>query len=265
MRLEDATILVVDDEQDLREIFAGWLTRKGCKTLTAANGAEALKILETEKIDVLVSDIRMPVMSGVALVRCIYEMKLVIPSIIFVSGFGDVDPREMYGLGVEALMEKPLGRKDLLSALEGSLIEREQLWLTPPAEPAEQSVAVERESLGEAMHTCGFQLGRGGCCFITNHPLEAEKTIDLSIHFAREGLSLKARGKVRWVDKETVQAGMSFEYLYPECREWIIEAIRNGAYCSFIPQCLRNLSGDPLTKDARGSLPVPDLVGGVVT
>ena len=132
MRLEEATILVVDDEPDLREIFSAWLQHAGCVVLTAANGAEALEILAVRKIDALVSDIRMPVMDGITLVRAIYERKLAIP-IILVSGYANAEPVEMYGLAVEALMEKPLNRKDLLRVLENSLIEREQKGLAFPA------------------------------------------------------------------------------------------------------------------------------------
>jgi CheY-like chemotaxis protein len=247
MKLEDATILVVDDERELREIFAAWLGRKGCTVLTAANGAEALTLLETAKVDVLVSDIRMPVMGGVALVRRVFELELDIPSIIFVSGYGDVETREMYGLGVEALMEKPLSRKDFIRTLEKCLMAPEELWLTPSATPMAQSVALRIEDLGDAARAFRFQLGRGGCCFPSGPPpeseqtperwvpLEAEKTIDLSVHFAHEGLTLNAQGRVRWVDHETAQAGMTFDYLAPECRAWVIGAMRNGAYRSFIP------------------------------
>jgi len=237
MRLEEATVLVVDDEKDLREIFGAWLGRKGCRVLTAANGAEALEILDREKVDVLVSDIRMPIMGGVALVRAVYERKLEIPSIIFVSGYGDVEPREMYGLGVELLMEKPLSRKDLLRALEESLVDRDQLWRTPSGQPMVQILELELGNLPQAMERCEFHLGRGGCCFKAGQELEEEKTINLSIRFERDEICVKAQGTVRWFDKLSMCAGVSFDYLYPECREWTIGAMRSKTSRSFIPQC----------------------------
>ena len=42
MRLEEATVMVVDDEPELREIFSAWLGRKGCRVLTASNGQEEI-------------------------------------------------------------------------------------------------------------------------------------------------------------------------------------------------------------------------------
>lgn len=237
VKLDEATVLIVDDELELREIFSNWLGRKGCKVLTAANGAEALKTIEIEKIDVLVSDIRMPIMGGLELVRTIYSRGLLIPSIIFVSGFGDVEPREMYGLGVELLMEKPLGRKELLDALEESLAERETLWLVPSTDPMSQSLVLEIESFKDARQSCQFQLGRGGCCFLADCSLIVDKTIDLTFYFLRESQCLKAQGKVQWQEIDGSYTGVSFDYLYPGCRKWVIAAIEDKSYRSFIPQC----------------------------
>jgi CheY-like chemotaxis protein len=123
MRLEGISVLVVDDEPDLREIFSAWLQDEGCVVFTAANGVEALELLEARKIDALVSDIRMPVMDGIALVRTVYERKLLIPSIIVVSGFGHMWPVEMLGHGVYTVLDKPLRREDLVLVLRNSLTE----------------------------------------------------------------------------------------------------------------------------------------------
>jgi len=122
MKLASATVLVVDDEPELLEIFAGWLERSGCRVFTAANGAEALKLLEGEHVDALISDLRMPVMDGVALLRRIHTIGLAMPSLLFLSGCGDVDEREMQALGVVEFVRKPLLRLDLLGALERSLV-----------------------------------------------------------------------------------------------------------------------------------------------
>jgi CheY-like chemotaxis protein len=237
MRLREATVLVVDDEPDLREIFSAWLEVEGCRVFDAANGAEALEVLEAEKIDALVSDIHMPIMDGVALARTVYESKLVIPSIILASGSSDVMPREMHGFGVETLMRKPLKRQDLIRVLENSLMESDQNWLTPSAEPMAQTVAMEIASLEESMRSCQFQLGRGGCCFFSNRLLTEQKTTHLSIRFQKESLCLEAQGTVRWFDYDTAQTGMSFDYLDPECRDWVIDAMRTRSSRSFIPQC----------------------------
>jgi CheY-like chemotaxis protein len=65
----------------------------------------------------------MPVMDGVALVRTAYERKILIPSIILVTGLRDLWPLESLGHGVYTVLDKPLKRKDLLLVLQNSLTE----------------------------------------------------------------------------------------------------------------------------------------------
>ena len=105
------------------EIFSQWLERSGCKVFAASNGAEALKLLEVEKVDALISDIQMPLVDGITLVRRIVEAGISIPSMLLLSGFARVDMHEIHALGVQTMLEKPLRRQDLLSALERNLLE----------------------------------------------------------------------------------------------------------------------------------------------
>jgi CheY-like chemotaxis protein len=67
--LKDATVLVVDDEDELREIFVDEFRAIGAKVFEARQGVEALEILRREKIDVLLSDVRMPGGDGISLIR----------------------------------------------------------------------------------------------------------------------------------------------------------------------------------------------------
>src|SRR6266436_10382288 len=111
MHLKDATILLVDDEPDLRTIIAEWFKREGSRVLVAEDGAEALNIIQANQVDVVVSDVRMPVMDGITLLKKVKASGYK-SSVMFVSGFTDViKPRESYDLGVEAVMSKPVERK----------------------------------------------------------------------------------------------------------------------------------------------------------
>lgn len=237
MRIDEATLLVVDDEPELLEIFSIWLGRIGCKVLTAANGAEGLKILTTQKVDALISDIRMPIMDGMTLVRRLYELNVLIPSIIFVSGFGDIDVRDAHALGVEAMLSKPLSRQSLLHSLECSLKDRSELWREPEQVPPGQTVSVEFQSLEESKRDCSFLIGRGGCCFLSPVPLVADTHVNLHIRFASDGAELNGQGKVNWYSAEDGKVGVQFSYLEAGCRDWVIEQMRGKAQYSFIPRC----------------------------
>ena len=63
------TIVIVDDEEEIREALSRFFRFRGFTVKTAADGNEALEFLAAEKADVLISDIRMPGMSGVDLLR----------------------------------------------------------------------------------------------------------------------------------------------------------------------------------------------------
>jgi CheY-like chemotaxis protein len=237
MNIAEATILIVDDEPELLEIFAVWLRRAGCTVLTAINGAEALKLLQIQQVDALVSDIRMPIMDGVTLVRTLFELGIHIPSIIFVSGFGDIDVRDVYALGVEALLAKPLSRQQFMQALEGCLRDRDEMWIKPAQAEITLSVELHYDSLQDARAACTFDIGRGGCCFHTDKALTEERPVQLSIHFSSEDLHLQGQGIVRWYRPKDEHAGVEFTYLEPACRSWVIDAIQGDSRHSFIPHC----------------------------
>jgi two-component system, NtrC family, response regulator PilR len=62
-------VLVVDDERSVRELLSIVLRRDGHDVLLAEDGAAAVEVLKRERIDILITDIRMPVMNGVDLLR----------------------------------------------------------------------------------------------------------------------------------------------------------------------------------------------------
>jgi CheY-like chemotaxis protein len=236
MKLKEATVLLVDDELELLEIFGMWLERYGCRVLTAANGEEALGILMREQVHALISDIRMPIMDGVTLLRKVHEHDLQIPAILFVSGFGDVERREMHALGVEKLLEKPLRKQHLVQALEESLKDREELWLTRRQGPTDQTLELELDSM-ETLTGCGFRLGRGGCCVPHTGKLEEDRMLELTVEFKREHLALRAQCEVEWFSPECGCAGVAFRYLDAESRGWVIASMKRHKPRAFIPQC----------------------------
>ena len=65
------TLLIVDDEPLMTELFEKFMSKRGFRVLTAASGAEALRIVEHEKerIDLILTDMSMPVMDGLTLAR----------------------------------------------------------------------------------------------------------------------------------------------------------------------------------------------------
>src|SRR6478736_4081441 len=90
------TILVVDDEVDLCEILQFDLEDAGFKVFIAFRASDALAILQKHKVDLIVSDIRMPGGDGVYLLGEVRKQHFENPPVIFVSGFADVTLAEAF-------------------------------------------------------------------------------------------------------------------------------------------------------------------------
>ena len=84
-------ILVVEDDRDMRDFIQEILLEKGYIVTTAANGKEALKRLDETPFPIIVSDLKMPVMDGIALLDAINGRGVLKPFVILITAFGDID------------------------------------------------------------------------------------------------------------------------------------------------------------------------------
>ena len=116
-------ILVVDDEETLRYLIREGVERSGFGCSVAADGLEALKILEEKAADVVISDIMMPGMDGIELATRIKEEYDT--DVILVTGFIDEYSYDnVIELGVSDFLEKPIGIDELILRLRRVLRER---------------------------------------------------------------------------------------------------------------------------------------------
>src|SRR5215472_3806452 len=174
MELKEATVMVVDDEPMLVDIFGEWLQEEGCRVLTAGDGAMALQILRNHHTDVIVSDVRMPVMDGVLLLKNLTTYsglsKSHPPKMIFISGFTDLEPREAYNLGVEAILQKPIDRVLFVDSVRRTLRSREEMW-SDPMTPGGFPLHVALPSVRAAIEQGRIAFGRGGFVLCSSSPM----------------------------------------------------------------------------------------------
>jgi CheY-like chemotaxis protein len=83
---ERYVVLVVDDAPSVREMTAQLLTLCGYETLTASDGEAALAIVERERVDAVLTDLRMPGMGGTALRECLATRRV---PVVLMSGDAD--------------------------------------------------------------------------------------------------------------------------------------------------------------------------------
>lgn len=84
-------ILLVDDNEDYLRLMKDLLYSNGYNVLTATNGADALRVLESSSVDLIISDIKMPRLDGIKLHAYIRELEEYKDTkFIFISGYKDV-------------------------------------------------------------------------------------------------------------------------------------------------------------------------------
>jgi two-component system response regulator PilR (NtrC family) len=122
-----ARVLVVDDERSMRELLSIVLRRDGYDVMVAEDGAGALEILGRQRVDILITDIRMPNMNGVELLR---EAKRIAPDIISIvmTAFASTETAvEALRLGAADYVNKSPGAASELRLRVGRELERKRL------------------------------------------------------------------------------------------------------------------------------------------
>ena len=113
--MEEATILVVDDEQDMRETLSDSLTMQGYRVMTAASAEAALAVLERSAVDLVLTDVHMRGMSGVELcARLKQEPRWQLTPVILLTAVSDLQAR-VAGLaaGADDFFAKPVELAEL--------------------------------------------------------------------------------------------------------------------------------------------------------
>lgn len=114
-------VLLVDDEEDFRQVMTYWLKSKGYIVIPASNGADAVKMAKDNPPDIIFLDINMPVMDGIEAFKQIRVFNKTVP-VIFISAFLD-DKRisEVRSFGISGVFYKGIDFQEGLSLLESAL------------------------------------------------------------------------------------------------------------------------------------------------
>ena len=120
--MENATILIVDDESRIRKLIKDFLVKEGYKVLEAEDGEQALKIFEEkgEKINLILLDVMMPKLDGWSVLRQIRQSSKV--PVIMLTARGE-EQDELFGfeLGVDEYITKPFSPKILVARIKAIL------------------------------------------------------------------------------------------------------------------------------------------------
>jgi len=115
---KDARVLVVDDEENIRELLSVSLKFQGYDVVTAANGPEALDICRTRRPDLLVLDVMMPGMDGFGLLKRLRDDGIVAPALFLSARESVADKVNGLTIGGDDYVTKPFSLEEVVARLE---------------------------------------------------------------------------------------------------------------------------------------------------
>ncbi|MCF8465909.1 MAG: response regulator [Sneathiella sp.] len=119
-----ARILLAEDDEHLRPFLARSLENAGHEVIAFSDGEDALPVLGTGQVDLLISDIVMPGMNGIELARIAKEKEPDLP-VIFITGFSAVAMEALETVnGVSKVLSKPFHLNSLVEAVKNALLDK---------------------------------------------------------------------------------------------------------------------------------------------
>src|SRR5688572_22993036 len=117
-------ILIVDDEKGYREVLSVVLGAEGYEIATAVHGRAGVAHIKKQQCDLIISDVRMPDMDGIEMLRRVREIDADI-GVVMMTAFGTIDTaREAFKLGADDFIQKPFNNDELKVIIRRTLERR---------------------------------------------------------------------------------------------------------------------------------------------
>lgn len=226
--------LVVDDEEELRSIIVDELKDLSWEATEAHDVASALLKIGTEDISAVVSDIRMPMQSGIDFLQTIRAQYGTKHVFVLISGFADIEIWDAFEMGADGYFSKPFHLNELTDFLSRMSQSTAARWSELPAQDLVEK-AVPFKFAGQT------SLGRGGLFVpgLLNTSFARGQVLELQIE---DGASrIEGYAICRWIRRQSQGelkpgCGLEFIYLKDDCREQLVKRLETQTPLAFIPK-----------------------------
>lgn len=240
------TVLVVDDEPDLCELLVCELESLHFKVISALCGDDALALLHQHKIDLVVSDIRMPRMDGVTLLRRVrQEVAGGGPPFILMTGYAEITLEEAFDLGACGIFAKPVSYEALLGAVKRTIDRSQRCHQGKLRVDTEIPMQMQFATANQAnMAVRSLNIGRGGAFVAMDSqfpPVGAKFPFSFVFSDGKftpiEGIAI-----CRWQRQATSNSslpagvGVEFEQLAPAARSNLLQLLNAIQTSAYIPK-----------------------------
>lgn len=193
-------ILVVDDSPGLGAALAALFACEGFRVHSASNGLEALDVLDREDVQLVLSDVNMPVCDGFELLARVKTRRAEGPVVLLHTGNTSLDLERGFLLGAEAIYFKPVEPDALVSAV--------QSYIPPPGRArrrfARHSVDLDIEIVGDdgaGLSSRCTTLARGGMFVEGPHRPAVATPVAFNLEAAGSDPTLSGHGVVAWAGR----------------------------------------------------------------
>lgn len=170
-------VLVVEDEVPTQKAIKHILSREGMSLHTCSNGVEAIEYLKNHSVDLIISDVEMPLMNGVDFLKNLHLRGFYVPTLM-ITGYGSKSLlQELIRIGCEDFLDKPFSKEDLLESIERitpktRLIQNAKQNSEENAANFIQALTAIPKDLQEKIHYWSYPLSEigGDCFFVQRNP-----------------------------------------------------------------------------------------------
>lgn len=240
MFVKQPSVLVIDDEPDIVAVLTEYLTEKGVKVHFFTDPEQALAAVSELKIDFIISDIDMPKLDGMALLKEVRRLHRYLPMMIFVTGKPIYTVEKSLALGAVAFLEKPIKLGKLFFVIMEHFIEgtqeKSRLFRIDAqlASTVNETYRLQTSNIGfgGAFLPFGDQLPPG--------EFKVGTTFDMTFTLGENSTPIPAKAEVVW-RRETaglnLPAGMGVRFveLDEEGKAQLEDFVRVHKITSFIP------------------------------
>ena len=181
--IRTAKILVVDDSPDALELVRRHLAPEGPAVIGAASAEEASRLMRDTAFDLVITDMKMPRVSGLDLIRHIRTHYKAV-GILMVTGYPSIGGAvEAVRLGAEDYLAKPFTKRELLDAVEAALAKQRHRTIGPPASPAPTGLIGESEPMQAVFHAIERAAAVKANVLITGESGTGKELVARAIHY----------------------------------------------------------------------------------
>lgn len=119
--LKKYSVLLIEDDKDVIITFSRILELLFGKVLYAKDGKKALDIININELDLVITDIRMPIMNGIDFIKNLNQSNFSVPVIVTSAHYEDEMIAEVYKLGIKEYLTKPIEIKNFIETCKKAL------------------------------------------------------------------------------------------------------------------------------------------------